>query len=69
MAEQGDKITDEQRRRLWQLRVDSKMGRPLTREEQSFCEEMFRRFPDDYPKDADIFRTVRKYVNPMAGDE
>jgi len=61
----GKKMTLEERNKLVQLRIKAKTGNRLTREEQDWVEEMWRRYPKDYPSDQEIFEQVKKLVNPF----
>jgi len=62
-------MTPEQRQKLVNIRVKSKTGGILTKEEQAFCQTMFNLYPDEYPKDEEIFKIAEKTVNPLAGDD
>jgi hypothetical protein len=64
----GDEMPERDREHLLQLRVESKMGRQLSAEEQAFCARMLRAFPSSYPKNAEIFKLTEKAVNPLAGE-
>ena len=59
-------MTPEQKARLIELRVRSKMGQPLNIEEQAFCERMYLQYPDEYPTDREIFKLTEKFVHPLA---
>ena len=61
-------MTHEQRQKLINLRIKSKMGGQLTSEEMAFCQEMHKKYPDQYPKDEEIFKITEKMVNPLAGE-
>lgn len=57
-------MTPDQRKKLLDIRIRSKMGK-ITKEEQAFCQEMFDKFPDEYPKDSEIFEIVKQLINPF----
>lgn len=55
------KMDEHERYRLKEIRLASKRGRQLTREEMSFCEQMFAKDPDSYvAMNAEITAEVRK---------
>lgn len=55
------------RQKLVQLRVDAKMGKQFTAEEQAWVTKMWQEYPDDYPSDAEIHKLVLPLVNPLVG--
>lgn len=57
------------REKLVQLRIDSKMGKQLTQEQQDWLTKMWREYPDDYPSNEEIHKLVLPLVNPMAGNK
>ena len=61
-------MTPEQKAKLMKLRIKSKTGSSLTPEEMHFCSDMFEKYPDEYPKDEEIFKITEKLINPLAGD-
>lgn len=61
-------MTHKQRERLVQIRISSKMGHLPSIEELEFCREMLRKFPDEYPKDEEIFNIVKEMINPLSKD-
>lgn len=59
-------MTEDQREKLLQIRVDSKLGRRLSQEEQTFCEQMYKKFPKEYGLlDVEINKIVMRYMNPL----
>lgn len=59
------KMTQVERDKLLDLRIRSKMGERLSDEDLAFCTEMFAKYPNEYPKDAEVVELVRPLVNPF----
>lgn len=59
------KMTQAERDKLLDLRIRSKIGEHLSDEDLSFCKDMFAKYPDEYPKDAEVIELVRPLVNPF----
>jgi hypothetical protein len=67
MTRKTEAMPDDVRNRLWGIRLKSKFGTVITREEQAFCERAWKKWPDEYGKmDEEIRGEATRRMNPLA---
>ena len=55
-----------ERRRLLAIRIRSKCGGCITREEMGYCESMFKKFPEEYvAMGKEVLEAAHRSVNPL----